>query len=451
MLRRIIADKNVVAHAVLQELRAAKVLEQRPLTFDNLAASLQRKCGQMRGSDLGPVLRREFREVLELVVQERLSRGEVSGTLSALSISERGEEAVKYMPTLIPQPAVAVLQVSDVHFGPGMHVYSEKNKYTSEQYGRVANSDAVELALNVRNSLAAAWPMPVDAVALCGDLCGFESDWSSQLDLAKGFLAELKVAEKGRCVVVPGNHDVEWNPHVQNRLQHFKKFAMELQAAGLVVDALGDNGTQVLTFKKNGESVVVFGLNSASIETEETRGMGYIGPGPIKKVKTELTSAHATWSIGVVHHHVLPVDLEDESLIKWHEYLLEGSRSKGVDLKEVPGFSQLADSGRLLRYAIEDGYDLLLHGHMHRLSALTCSGERSSGGRALAYHAVGVIGCPSLSVSSRYVSIGEPNGFNLILLYDEPRRAIVVPFARELAEDVSRPYVPGRQRELRLA
>ena len=235
-----------------------------------------------------------------------------------------------------------ILHLSDPHFGP-------KNKYDEEYQKKYGEAWKESLQESLVNDIKSSEKAP-DCIVLSGDLT--QNGLKDQFDKARLFLQDLCKAfdlePKEDLIVVPGNHDMQWkNGSVDTKM--YDDFLHNLLGEGFVKDF----HSIIRHFSKNME-IAILGLNSCMIESKSTAGIGAIGPRQLdlmdEQIKVLGLDKEHIIKICLLHHHLVPVNPVE--LFKIEENKLSSSITQ--------------DAEYALRWLIEHGFSLVLHGHQHR-------------------------------------------------------------------------------------
>ena len=222
----------------------------------------------------------------------------------------------------VETPHVTVLHLSDPQFGQH-HLFSD--------------DDAFKLLRDDLERLAERHKVRPDVLIVTGDLA--EHGKKNEFDDALAFLEELTEylgLERHRVVVIPGNHDVNWNlcrsyfleceeegiTAVQPYWPKLRYFTSLMNRFYRDVPGVDFNEDHPWTLFEIPElQLVVAGLNSTIAETHEVHH-GEIGDQQLRWFADRLGEYRANgWlRIGAVHHNVLP-DYSSERCLQDHVQL----------------------------------------------------------------------------------------------------------------------------------
>jgi hypothetical protein len=228
----------------------------------------------------------------------------------------------------------------------------------------------------------------VDALVLTGDFTWFAKldEFSRAREVIREIMERLCLTAD-RVLLIPGNHDMEWNPPELAPTHYHKRVSRE--AYNIFVELL-------LGAKPNGESELLpvvsrsgrrklrlLGLDSNRVEGEKAQGLGYVSREALeqaaKQLEADLTDGFdhvCTWM--AVHHHVFPAT----------SVQLDDALEKRVSL--------MGNTLELQQYAAQWGVEAILHGHEHQPSVTVAS--RWPVADRLDFCPLAVIGAGSFSV-----------------------------------------------------
>ena len=239
---------------------------------------------------------------------------------------------------------LSVLHLSDVHFSRDRTKHAFQ---TDEGGGNLAPRrliEAIQTALKGDK-----WK--IDAIALTGDVsCKCDDD---EFSTAVGQLLELAESlqvPRENVLLIPGNHDVNWEaPAPDKRFDRFRTafqlFFGKRPPGNLaqVIDLTSEKGTRVR----------LIGVNSALLESKEDAGIGMVHEDILRKVFSEAGSAPGALTVLCLHHHLLPVAHVER------------------DYQRTKRTSVTLDAKAILGVCAENKVQLVLHGHQHQ-PALAC-------------------------------------------------------------------------------
>lgn len=248
-----------------------------------------------------------------------------------------------------------VVHISDPHFAVGAHRDVHVWRLESEQEsGRATLAESIANALDGRR---------IGLVVVTGDFTftGAEKEYR-EAEVFLRRLAGIWSLDMDRFVIVPGNHDIQWTknekydegaavniapPEAQEQYRSFYKRLFEHDLTALF--AMGRRFVLPC-----GLTLEICGLNSSSLEQGKDflAGMGRIQQNSFIAVANELGWRQAdslSLRVLALHHHLALTDnLEEPS-------------------SYYRGFGIAIDAPRIQRLAAQQGVQLALHGHKHRV------------------------------------------------------------------------------------
>jgi tetratricopeptide (TPR) repeat protein/3',5'-cyclic AMP phosphodiesterase CpdA len=313
-----------------------------------------------------------------------------------------------------------IIHISDVHFGSWL---KEGQIVDVHRFHDSENSSplSAELSREIARALLNTQYGPKDLLlVISGDLTF--TGKSQEFKLLERFLVELCEAvplKRDQVVLVPGNHDVDWQLagiDLSHRFDHYLSFARRFYGPDLFsqlfplvdwdfqVETARPRPSEIVLIKRHDVATLV-GLNSCVFETHQDH-YGFVGLRQLAHVEDLLgTASNNGIRIAVMHHHLHPypesVDLQDRGTAAF------------VDSSTV------RDAGLVEQRLERLGFDLILHGHKHKPQLReTRVRDRLDADRDAAKTLI-ISGAGSVGVSSSYLEQSEGNHYALI----EPLRA----------------------------
>lgn len=248
-----------------------------------------------------------------------------------------------------------LLHLSDLHFG--QKVSSPNDGYLTSKSGAKSLANQIFTQLNSKDVKQRI--EPVSLIIISGDIT--DSAEPNQYGYAKEFIQELGsklnlTSEK--ILIVPGNHDVDWNAKTND--DKFASFAQFYE--GTFKETWNPATPVVRTFKASHDfEGICFGFNSTVVENKIWRGLGFIDPTQFEFVEKFLQESDKDYlvKIAVFHHHVLPVvNSYPERFTYSLEGIIDGSN-------ERPLTSVMLNAPYILNKLKELEINAILHGHCH--------------------------------------------------------------------------------------
>lgn len=224
-------------------------------------------------------------------------------------------------------------------------------------------------------------------------------------------------------ILVPGNHDYPWGKSEVKRTRPFETL-VKLYMRGSSINneflqkRMEDHFMQHAYKEFGTYRVLIIGMNSMKIDSEERPGIGYFDKDQLLLVKDVVnyyrnSNANPLYTFVAFHHHILPVSfVERDTLDNKHKYSLT------------------LDARRAIDTFLECGVQFALHGHQHQPSMLTVSDD-------LGKHANQCLHVLSSGC------LTDANGFNdsgrrSFLLYEIEENTVKVRLAETAREDADK-------------
>lgn len=309
-----------------------------------------------------------------------------------------------------------VVHLSDPHFGSAERdgtLVSMHRFYDSENSRTLSEELADELTRAMRDR----YQVQDVVLVVSGDLT--YTGKSQEFDLVEKFLGELCDSlgfKRNQVVLVPGNHDVDWQLAAMDethRFDHYLSFVRRFYGKDefpelfpkvqwdFTVDTQRPDASQIIYYRQYDQLLIV-GLNSCVFESERHH-YGFIGERQLGFVDRLLEQAsEPTVKIAVMHHHLHP----------FPELIDTRAPEAWIDT------STIRDAGLVEQLFEQMGFDLVLHGHKHkpqlRETLVTDRlGERAGDTWSLTRSLI-VSGAGSVGVNSNELEQNEANHFALI-------------------------------------
>jgi 3',5'-cyclic AMP phosphodiesterase CpdA len=301
-----------------------------------------------------PLLRLCGGAITDLV--KTLSRGSSAAKAKRIGtiVSEAGPRVFEAGPVNLTDDDIVVLHLSDLHVG-------EHYKHRLTWRGGQLNPNEQFAGDLLKDDLEALGMLGrVDAMVLSGDFVWNGS--AGEFSKAIGALEEmLKVIglDLSRTLLVPGNHDVEWNAGgvgsksldpagSRDRYDDFIRLLGKPSPAEAEILMIPSRS------KKN--RLLIVGLDSNKVEGPQAAGIGFVSRDGLSAARRAIadfrrsdpTGNAAIWL--VVHHHIFP--------------------ATSASLTDAQGrmVSIMANAAEILELANRDKVEAILHGHEHQPS-----------------------------------------------------------------------------------
>ena len=252
-----------------------------------------------------------------------------------------------------------ILHLSDLHLGGG----DVWERSTDDKVGLVPVDENTRLAV-LRTSLTgvkrhlAATKEQIDALVVSGDLTSKHDVEGFQRFLE--LFDEVQLVPHDRIIVVPGNHDVDWDSQPDTK-EKYASFLEHTRGRGMRtplcdgVDLPGDPLDSEAQPVRVLDDCALVAINSANwcgvtVGPPRRKGVTYDVARVSEAQLDGLTDilrgfdTHDLIRIAILHHHLLPVT-EDE---------------------EVKPFEAFTNLARLRAWLRDHGFHVVLHGHKHQ-------------------------------------------------------------------------------------
>jgi 3',5'-cyclic AMP phosphodiesterase CpdA len=289
---------------------------------------------------------------------EGLQRGPTTGSPGRIGtiVSEAGPRLFQDGPVELRDDDLVVLHLSDLHVGE-LH-YKHRLTWPGGQLnpneqsaGELIREDLQSLELSGR----------IDAMVLSGDLVcsGSPNEFRRAQSVIEELLLEMNL-DLSRLLLVPGNHDIEWNPGSLGVANYGKPVSREgyddfLKLLGKAPQ--GEIDVVEVTSRSNTVKLQLVGLDSNRVEGPQAAGIGFVSRDAlvaakkaVQEFRSNVPSDTQALNWIVVHHHIFP--------------------ATPTPLSEAEGrvVSIMANSAEILDYANQWKVEVILHGHEHQPS-----------------------------------------------------------------------------------
>jgi hypothetical protein len=262
---------------------------------------------------------------------------------------------------------------------------------------------------------------PIDLIAVTGDLADFDRNNRAKqikvLKIAKTYLVSLStdvgIAPADGLIIIPGNHDylftglfrwpgwwgwlgatVKWNRWWDLAKDMFRRRTMPQVFADVFEDLLDHRWYPHLNllaacFDSNVSDSSLLAA-TGYVNTQQFADLNRAVEGLVQEQGPDVPRrVRAAFRLALVHHHALPISsaehLRPES---W------GERRAGRKLVGSPDMMLLRNAGHFLDRLLDEGFHLVLHGHLHAAHSSQYQ-TPGQGGRVVEVIAAGATGRPS--------------------------------------------------------
>jgi 3',5'-cyclic-AMP phosphodiesterase len=273
-----------------------------------------------------------------------------SGRLGSV-ITESGPRLFEEGPVQLTEDDLVLLHLSDLHVG-------DNYRYRLMWEGGQLNPNepsAAELLREDLESLSLA--NRIDGVVFSGDFVwnGKPEEFRRAREVIAEILSAVNI-DVSRALLIPGNHDVEWNPGNLSSRSYGKAVSRESydDFVALLGNKMGGEVVQVAIPSRSGKYILqIVGVDSNRVEGPNAAGIGFVSRDSLaiaRKFIGEFQASHRehayTWL--AVHHHVFPASSSP---------LADAERAK---------VSTMANAAEILEMATQSRCEIVLHGHEHQ-------------------------------------------------------------------------------------
>jgi 3',5'-cyclic AMP phosphodiesterase CpdA len=236
-----------------------------------------------------------------------------------------------------------LLQLSDIHFGGGHAFAQDGRPPTARNLHRAVMQALADNAV----------PTDFDVLVVSGDIFTYrEALERTEARLQLSSLADDLGVD--RIIIVPGNHDVDWDSEPADRLYEYAALVVDLGALG----APGEFPALHMMDAEDLKPLVIVALDSCNLESKTQSGLGLIGDAQLDALAERLGADGLTPAthtlIAVLHHHLLPVNT-----------IPVLPPTVNPDDSDRLVVSVTVDATTVLGRLAELGFSLVLHGHQH--------------------------------------------------------------------------------------
>lgn len=260
---------------------------------------------------------------------------------------------------------ICVLHLSDLHFGADFG-------YQLHAGGRVFNEDRLDICALIERDLSSQnLARRIDAMVISGDIActGVSEEYNRAAEAIECLMVKLGV-DSSRLVLVPGNHDLRWNPGEFAKREGARNVSREdFDTFFSRVCKRSPGPAELVKIGSRGgnTSLAIVSLDSNEVESEEAAGIGFVGEDSLREatrlIRESCADALAPHLWFVLHHHLTSVTSAS----------IGDARRKAVSI--------LANTPTVLSLVRDVGAELVLHGHEHQPSITELKwwlGERNS-------------------------------------------------------------------------
>jgi calcineurin-like phosphoesterase family protein len=295
---------------------------------------------------------------------------------------------------------LVILHVSDLHVG-------DQYKHRLAWTGGVWNPNEQSAGELLRDDLQSLGLLGrVDGMVLSGDFVwtGVPTEFRRAKNVIEEMLSEIDL-DLARVILIPGNHDMEWNPGNFSSPSYGKPVSRESYDDFIKLLGKASHGElEVLHIESRSANVKlqILGLDSNRVEGPEAAGIGFVSRDALMSAKNAISKFNArptrdgrflTWI--VVHHHIFP--------------------ATSTSLANAQGriVSTMANAAEVLDFANQWKVEVILHGHEHQPSVTVARRWPIDVGYVFA--PIASIGAGSFGVKREYLGPFSRNHYYVIV------------------------------------
>jgi len=292
----------------------------------------------------------------------------------------------------IMAPVIRIHHLSDIHIGPAHYSASRKLRFLNQDHDNAWSNVAHYIRYLKRLNDREPDRLP-DIVILSGDLTsvGDRKEFDCAQDRIKEIVAHVQKKEQNwrradqPCIfLVPGNHDMDWSqPTYAQRIEGYARLSDNLCATGNVVSAVSHSKSHP-TFYDYGDksNLLIYLFSSCSLggTTDPSLDQAISALQSARRQLAEVGDGQDEFETAIenlmdaTRQDPGYVDLDEHSEI--HNVL--GPETNGrlkigvvhhnpvaVPSNDMESFDTIINAGKFKDLLIEQGFDLILHGHRH--------------------------------------------------------------------------------------
>jgi len=318
-------------------------------------------------------------------------------------------------------PQLAIMQLSDLH--REVSVFPSNKAFVSSIISDISRYASGEVPV----------PEP-DVLVICGDIVQgsnqiddfetatqkIEQQYSEATDILNQLCVELFKGDKGRIVIVPGNHDVSW-PHSRKSMLKLNKADHNLAELSKRPESNVRWNWDDFSFYRIFDHVLYRErlLPFAKFYTTFYNGQRKYSLNPEEQYDifefSEYKILFAGFNSCFMNDHLNPTGrIHPESIACCYNHVSQEEFDDWLkiavwhhDTHGVPNRADFMDE-RAVHFLIDKGFQIGLHGHLHKeeIFEIRFSADQSV--------RMPVFGCGSLSVSPQNIPIGSSSQYSII-------------------------------------
>ncbi len=311
-------------------------------------------------------------------------------------VSETGPSFFEQGPVELTDDDIVVVHLSDLHVGDN---YKHRLTWSGGQLNPNEHS-AAELLKDDLDSLGLL--KRVDALVISGDIVGNgnSTEFRRAQSVVEEIVQQVEV-DLSKVMLIPGNHDIEWNPGPLASMSFGKPVSRESFDDFLKLLGKSPSG-EIFVIEIESRSgkhrLRLIGLDSNRVESPEGAGIGFVSRESLAAGKKAVADGAGKSSIlnwAVLHHHVFP-----------------GTSASLVDAQRK-AISITANAAEILGWATQLNIEVILHGHEHQPCVTVA--RRWPVDVANVFSPIASIGAGSFGVKREYLGPFSRNHYYVII------------------------------------
>jgi hypothetical protein len=282
------------------------------------------------------------------------AKGSREGRLGTI-VSEAGPRLFEEGPVSLTDNDLLIVHLSDLHVG-------EQYRYRFTWPGGQANPNEPSAGELLREDLKSLGMLGrVDAIVVSGDFVwgGTPTEFRRAQGVVRDILNNIEVG-LDKLAIIPGNHDIEWNPGPLGSKSYGKPASRESYedfAKLLGKPTQGELDIVRIENRAKNSTLQILGLDSNRVEGPDSSGIGFVSRESLKSARESVSTflqnipdKHQALVWLALHHHIFP------------------ATSTPLTNAEGKIVSTMANAAEVLEFANEFKIEMILHGHEHQPS-----------------------------------------------------------------------------------
>jgi hypothetical protein len=315
-------------------------------------------------------------------------------------VTESGPRIFEEGPVALTDDDLVILHISDLHVG-------DHYKHRVTWRGGQVNPNEQSAEELLRDDLQSLQLLGrVDGMVLSGDFVwsGTAAEFRRAQNVVEALISDIGIDVKN-VILVPGNHDIEWNPSPLSSKMYGSTVSRESYDDFLkLLGKTGFDETDLLEIESRSKRTLlrIVGLDSNKVEGPQAAGIGFVSREALAQGTKLLSDSTGrlskdqralTWL--TVHHHVFP------------------ATSAGLADAQAHVVSTMANSAAVLEFANQWRVEAILHGHEHQPSLTVARRWPLDVGDV--FSPIATIGAGSFGVKREYLGPFSRNHYYILI------------------------------------